>query len=229
MGDVPSSSNIWSNFKTGNFSAFNAAWVPWYNVHKTYTGLRDAWSYGGTETAKTMFLAFCDWGINITSALTDTQMETMLSIEHGGMNEIFADAYQMTGLTKYLTAARRFSHKVLLNSMAINVDNLDNVHANTQVLKAVGFQRIAEVSGDAPFKRAGQFFWETVTGNRSLASGGNSRKEYFPQATACGDYVNDAEGPESCNTNNMLKLSFIMSPLINTPDYQTDNQAYYFK
>jgi uncharacterized protein len=221
-GGVPSSSGVWSTFKVGTFTSYNAAWVPWYNLHKTYAGLRDAWLYGGSTTAKTVFLAFCDWGVDITSALTDAQMETMLAIEHGGMNEIFADAYQMTGLTKYLTAAKRFSHKTLLNSMAASSDNLDNVHANTQVPKAVGFQRIAEVSKDATYVKAAQFFWQTVTGTRSLASGGNSRKEYFPQASACSDYVNVVEGPESCNTNNMLKLTedlFRISPQAKYADY----------
>ncbi|HRZ96949.1 MAG TPA: glycoside hydrolase family 127 protein [Paludibacter sp.] len=221
-GGVPGSNSIWSTFRTANFTSFNAAWVPWYNLHKTFAGLRDAWLYGGNETAKTAFLAFCDWGISITSALTDAQMETMLNVEHGGMNEIFADAYQMTGTAKYLIAAKRFSHKVILNSMAASVDNLDNMHANTQVPKAVGIQRVAEVSGDATYKKAGQFFWETVTGKRSLASGGNSRKEYFPQASACSDYVNSVEGPESCNTNNMLKLTqdlFRVNPLAKYADY----------
>lgn len=221
-GGVPGSNAIWSTFKTGNFTNFYAAWVPWYNVHKMYAGLRDAWLYGGNETAKTVFLSFCDWGINITSALTDTQMETMLGVEPGGMNEIFADAYQMTGAAKYLTAAKRFSHKILLNSMAANTDNLDNMHANTQVAKAVGFQRIAEVSKDATYTKAAQFFWQTVTTNRSLASGGFSRKEYFPQASACNDYVNDVEGPETCNTYNMLKLTedlFRSSPQARYADY----------
>lgn len=206
-GGVPTSAAVWSTFKAGTFTNFNAAWVPWYNLHKTYAGLRDAWLYGGNTTAKTVFLAFCDWGINITSALTDAQMETILNTEHGGMNEIFADAYQMTGAAKYLTTAKRFSHKTILNSMATSTDNLDNLHANTQVPKAVGFQRIAEVSKDATYIKAAQFFWQTVSANRTLASGANSRKEYFPQASAYGDFVNVPEGPESCNTNNMLKLT----------------------
>lgn len=206
-GGVPSSNAVWSTFKSANFTSYNAAWVPWYNLHKTYAGLRDAWLYGGNTLAKSVFLAFCDWGVNITSGLTDAQMETMLAIEHGGMNEIFADAYQMTGAAKYLTAAKRFSHKTILNSMAASVDNLDNLHANTQMPKVVGFQRIAEVSKDATCAKAAQFYWQTVTTNRCLASGANSRKEYFPQASAYNDFVNVAEGPESCNTNNMLKLT----------------------
>ncbi len=221
-GGVPSSAGVWSTFKVGTFTNFNAAWVPWYNLHKTYAGLRDAWLYGGSETAKTVFLTFCDWGINITSALSDAQMETMLAVEHGGMNEIFADAYQMTGNAKYLTAAKRFSHKTLLNSLAINVDNLDNMHANTQVPKAVGFERIAELTKETTYTNAAQFFWQTVTSNRTLALGGNSRKEYFPQASACMDYINAVEGPESCNTNNMLKLTedlFRVNPKAAYADY----------
>jgi DUF1680 family protein len=206
-GGVPNSNQIWSTLKTGDFAAYRSAWVPWYNLHKTVAGLRDAWLYGENEEARTVFLKFCDWGIDITSELSDSQMESMLDTEHGGMNEIFADAYQMTGDEKYLTAAKRFSHKELLNAMAANYDNLDNKHANTQVPKAVGFQRIAELSKDEQYADAAVFFWKTVTGNRSLAFGGNSRSEHFPPAASCIDYINEVQGPESCNTYNMLKLT----------------------
>lgn len=207
VGGVPNSSEIWSTFKKGDFKAYWKSWVPWYNLHKMYVGLRDAWLYGGNNEAKKSFLKFCNWGIDITSELTDEQMQSMLGMEHGGMNEIFADAYQMTGDEKYLSAAKRFSHKELLDAMAMGHDNLDNKHANTQVPKAIGFQRIAELSNDETYTKAASFFWETVTSKRSLVFGGNSRKEHFPSVKSCGDYVNDVEGPESCNTYNMLKLT----------------------
>ncbi|MCA9734333.1 glycoside hydrolase family 127 protein [candidate division KSB1 bacterium] len=207
VGGVPNSAQVWSTFKNGDLRAFHNSWVPWYNVHKMYAGLRDAWLYTGSEDAKSMFLKFCDWGIAITSGFSKEQMEAMLGTEHGGMNEVYADAYQMTGDTKYVQAAQCFSHKWLLNAMAAGVDNLDNKHANTQVPKAVGFQRIAELTGDSDYKNASAFFWEIVTGKRSLAFGGNSRREHFPSVAASADYIYDVEGPESCNTNNMLKLT----------------------
>jgi uncharacterized protein len=207
IGGVPKSNAIWSTFKTGDFREYRSAWVPWYNVHKMYSGLRDAWLYGGSEEAKDIFIKFCNWGIRITEGLSDEQMQTMLDVEHGGMNEIFADAYQITQDEKYLKAAKRFSHKMLLNPMSTSTDNLDNKHANTQVPKAVGFQRIAELANDEEYANAGKFFWETVTTNRSLAFGGNSRREFFPSIAASSDFVNDVEGPETCNTYNMLKLT----------------------
>jgi uncharacterized protein len=222
VGGVPNSKGIWPSFKIGDFKAFRSAWVPWYNVHKMYSGLRDAWLYTGNEESKTIFLKFCDWGIEITSSLTDAQMQSVLDTEHGGMNEVFADAYQITQNEKYLVAAKRFSHNMLLESMSDDKDNLDNKHANTQVPKAIGFERIGELSHDKKYTEAGSFFWETVTGNRTLAFGGNSRREFFPSEASCIDFVNDVEGPESCNTYNMLKLTedlFRVNPLAKYADF----------
>ncbi len=210
VGGVPNSQVLWTKIKSGDIQLIWKYWVPWYNLHKTYAGLRDAWLYGGNDEARIIFLKFCDWAVEITSGLTNEQMESMLGNEHGGMNEVLADAYQMTGEEKYLETAKRFSHKVILDPMSKHVDNLDNKHANTQVPKAVGFQRVAEVSGSKKYDEAGTFFWETVTGNRSLALGGNSRKEFFPSVSKCPEYVSSVEGPESCNTNNMLKLTEVL-------------------
>ena len=207
VGGMPNSDRIWSTFKLGNFGTYNGSWAPFYNLHKMYAGLRDAWVYCGNEQAKKLFLGFCDWAIDLTAGLSDEQMERMLGMEHGGMNEVLADGYAISGDKKYLDVARRFSHRRLLLAMSQRVDNLDNMHANTQVPKVVGFERISELSGDESYHNAANFFWDIVTGERSLAFGGNSRREHFPSREACTDFINDIDGPETCNTNNMLKLT----------------------
>lgn len=221
-GGFPNSEKLWSTFKKGDFSVYYSSWAPFYNLHKMYAGLRDAWLYCGNEEARTLFLRFCDWGIDLTSALSDDQMQQMLGVEHGGMNEMFADAFQMTGDSRYLIAAKRFSHRALLDPLSEGVDNLDNKHANTQIPKFTGFARIAELDPDLRFGRAGRFFWETVTANRSLVFGGNSRREHFPARDACVDFVNVVDGPESCNSYNMLKLTehlFRSRPSAHYADY----------
>ena len=207
VGGMPNSERIWSNFKKGDFGVYFGSWAPFYNLHKMYAGLRDAWVYCGNEQAKKLFLGFCDWAIDLTAGLTDDQMENMLGNEHGGMNEVLVDAYAITKDKKYLDVAKRFSHRRLLTPMSQRQDNLDNMHANTQVPKVVGFERISELSGDESYHNAADFFWDIVTGERSLAFGGNSRREHFPSKEACIDFVNDIDGPETCNTNNMLKLT----------------------
>jgi len=222
VGGFPSSNKLWSAFKKGDFGIYFSSWAPFYNLHKMFAGLRDAWLYGDSEAAKAMFLKFCDWGISLTSGLSGEQMQSMLNVEHGGMNEMFADAYQMTGDEKYLTAAKRFSHRALLDPLSAGIDNLDNLHANTQIPKFVGFVRIAELSQDDKYDKAGRFFWETVTANRSLAFGGNSRREHFPSVSSCIDFIHVNDGPESCNSYNMLKLTedlFRVHPSAGYVDY----------
>ena len=213
VGGMPNSERIWSNFKKGDFGVYFSSWAPFYNLHKMYAGLRDAWVYCDNEQAKNLFLGFCDWAIDLTADLTDEQMERMLDNEHGGMNEVLADAYAISGCQeKYHNAAKRFSHRRLLTPMIQRVDCLDNMHANTQVPKVVGFERISQTNGleSESYHNAAQFFWDIVTGERSLAFGGNSRREHFPSKEACIDFVNDIDGPETCNTNNMLKLTELL-------------------
>jgi len=209
VGGVPSSTQVWTTFAAGNFTLFNSSWVPWYNEHKIYAGLRDAWLYMGNQQAKTMFLKLCDWGVRLISKLSDGQMQTILEIEHGGMNEVYADAYEMTGNAKYLTAAKRFSHQTLLTNMKANSSTwLDSKHANTQIPKVIGFERIALLDPTATdYGTAAVNFWNNVVGSRSLALGGNSVAEYFLPAASYSKYTTEREGPESCNTYNMLKLS----------------------
>ena len=110
VGGVPGSDRLWSAFKKGDFGAYYGAWVPFYNIHKMYAGLRDAWVYCGNEEAKNLFLGFCDWAIDLTSGLSDAQMEQALHTEHGGMNEVLADAYAITGDKKYLDVANCCCH-----------------------------------------------------------------------------------------------------------------------
>lgn len=207
IGGVPNSAKMWTAFSKGDFGPYFGTWAPFYNIHKMYAGLRDAWLYCGNEQAKNLFLKFCDWAVDITRDLNDEQMEKMLGNEHGGMNEVLADAYAITGEQKYLDCARRFSHRMLLVPLENGKDCLDNLHANTQIPKVIGYQRIAELAHDVQYHNASEYFWEIVTRQRSLALGGNSRREHFPTKETCIDYINDIDGPESCNTYNMLKLT----------------------
>lgn len=207
IGGVPNSAKMWTAFSKGDFGSYFGTWAPFYNIHKMYAGLRDAWLYCGNEQAKNLFLKFCDWAVDITRDLNDEQMEKMLGNEHGGMNEVLADAYAITGEQKYLDCARRFSHRMLLVPLENGKDCLDNMHANTQIPKVIGYQRIAELAHDVQYHNASEYFWEIVTRQRSLALGGNSRREHFPTKENCIDYINDIDGPESCNTYNMLKLT----------------------
>lgn len=207
----PKGEELWMQIKRGDIRAqsfsLNGGWVPLYNIHKIFAGLRDAYLIGRQEEARGILVRLTDWMLGITSGLTDAQVQQMLVSEHGGLNETFADVYAITGDERYLTMARRFSHRTLLDPMLSGESKLDGIHANTQIPKVVGFKRIADLAGDSEWDKAAAWFWEDVTTRRSVSIGGNSVREHFHPATDFTPMRESEQGPETCNTYNMLRLS----------------------
>jgi DUF1680 family protein len=211
IGGVPQGSPIWQeiakgNIKAGSFS-LNDKWVPLYNIHKTYAGLYDAFVHTGSDLAKEMLVKFTDWMLQVTANLSEEDMQRMLSSEHGGLNEVFAEVARITGEDKYLQLAKRFSHQTLLLPLIDGQDKLNGMHANTQIPKVIGFEAIAALTGDQPHHKAAQYFWDNVVNKRSVAIGGNSVREHFHPASDFSSMLSSVQGPETCNTYNMLKLS----------------------
>ena len=211
VGGVPDGMAMWADLAGGklevsNFS-LNKKWVPWYNLHKLYAGLIDAWLITGNEKSKQILIKLADWCVSTTANLSDEQMQEMLRCEHGGMNEVLAEVASITGDEKYLKLAKRFSHQFILAPLLTEKDELTGLHANTQIPKVIGFMRIGELTNNLAWKNAATFFWETVVTNRSLSIGGNSVKEHFNKTDDFSPLMHHKEGPETCNSYNMLKLS----------------------
>lgn len=207
---------IWTGLYTGDLTAFKkyGGWVPFYCEHKVLAGLRDAWLYTDSELAKELYRKLCDWSVNVVSKLTTDQMQNILGWEHGGMNETLADAYRLFGDQKYLDAAKKYSHQTMIDGMqTMSTTFLDSKHANTQVPKYIGFERIYQeelrdgASASEKFQKAAHNFWDDVAQNRTVCIGGNSVSEHFLPASKSEQYISNLDGPESCNSNNMLKLS----------------------
>lgn len=220
---VPGGRKIWKEISEGNIRAnsfgLNDRWVPLYNIHKTYAGLRDAYLVAGRKEAKDMFVALVDWMEKLTVGLSDDQMQDMLRSEHGGLNEVMADAADMTGDKRYLGLAHRFSHRAILEPLMAERDELTGKHANTQIPKVIGFKRIADLEGSEDWDRAARFFWETVVDHRSISIGGNSVREHFHPADDFTAMMTSEQGPETCNTYNMLRLTKML--------YQTSADVHY--
>ncbi len=205
----------WKKLYQGDLSGIqkNWGWVPFYCQHKILAGLRDAYLYAGSIQAKEMFRKLADWSANLIAKVDDQAFEGFLNCEHGGMNESLLDAYQLFGDQKYLAAAKKYTHKAMLNGMqTLNPTFLDGKHANTQVPKYIGMERIYEQDAtDEAYKKAAENFWTDVATNRTVCIGGNSVGEHFLSVANSNRYIDQLDGPESCNTNNMLKFSEMLS------------------
>ncbi|MDF2550989.1 MAG: glycosyl hydrolase [Chryseobacterium sp.] len=211
LSGVPNGKKAWKEIADGNIRAatfgLNDRWVPLYNIHKIYSGLRDAYWYADSEKAKKMLIKLTDWMADEVSGLSDEQIQDMLRSEHGGLNEVFADVYDITKNPKYLKLAHRFSHLAILNPLLNGEDKLTGIHANTQIPKVIGFKRIADLENNKEWSSAADFFWTNVTQKRSAIIGGNSVSEHFNPINDFSGMIKSIEGPETCNTYNMLKLS----------------------
>ena len=74
IGGIPGGASAWRDIAQGKLQAdnfsINGKWVPWYNLHKLYAGLRDTCNYAGSQDARAMLIALCDWTLELTSHLS---------------------------------------------------------------------------------------------------------------------------------------------------------------
>lgn len=195
--------------------------VPYYTIHKIMAGLVDAHHYLGDKQALDVALRMSDYFQKRLLALPPDQIERMFrtdrsrnpQTEFGGMADLLSELSSITGDKKHLTLAALFNRPWLIEPLAAGEDRLKALHANTHVAQLAGIARHANLTGDVTGTRASENFWEMVTRRHSFTLGGNSFKEWFdsPDVEA-GPSIHDGKRlppttAESCNTQNMLKLT----------------------
>ncbi|AQG80975.1 hypothetical protein AWR27_17580 [Spirosoma montaniterrae] len=179
---------------------------PWYSVHKLMAGLRDAYHYAGNEKARQTLIRLADWTYDLVLPIADSTFQQSLDVEHAGMTEVLADVYALNRDTKYLTAARKFIHQRVYRPLLEGRDMLYPHHANAQVPKFIGYERLNEVAGDTAAGRSASNFFDIVLRDHTLVIGGNSEYERFGPARQVSRRIG-ASSAETCNTYNMLKLA----------------------
>jgi DUF1680 family protein len=184
----------------------NGEWSPWYTLHKTYAGLRDAYRYTGNHTALDVEMRFAAWAEGILSGLDDNQIQQMLNAEFGGMNEVMVDLYTDTGDRRWLDLSYKFEHIAFIQPLERHQDDLAGKHGNTQIPKLIGSADRFACTGRPADLMAASFFWDRVVQHHSFATGGHGTDEYFGPPDRLSDRI-DGRTAETCNVYNMLKLT----------------------
>ncbi len=206
-----------AGFHAGYLSAFpetmidqleqgKPVWAPWYTLHKIMAGLLDASQYCGNTQALEVLTNMANWVKFREDRLTPQQMQRTLNTEQGGMTEVLANLYGVTGDTNYLQLAEAFNHQRVLDPLERGDDRLNGLHANTQIPKIVGITREYEFTGELQYLTAANTFWNAVALDRSYVIGGDSDREHFFPTNDFAGHLS-AETAETCNTYNMLKLT----------------------
>ncbi len=202
-----------------SYTTYPTIWAPYYTCHKIMRGLLDAHTLTGNQQALTIAAKMGDWVHSRLSRLPQAQLERMWSIyiagEYGGMNEVLADLYALTGRAEHLAAARFFDNTALLDACSENRDILDGRHANQHIPQFTGYLRLFDHTGEQEYDAAARNFWGMVVGSRTYSLGGTGQGEMFRARNAIATTLAD-NNAETCATYNMLKLSRQL--FFHTPD-----------
>jgi uncharacterized protein len=185
-------------------------WAPYYTLHKIMAGLLDVHLLCGNPQALEVVKGMADW-VKFRMDRLDAEglRHAVSGNEFGGMNEVFANLYAVTGNPDHLRLAVVFDDARVFDPLARREDKLDGLHANTQIPKAIGAARQFEMSGQQRYRDVAQFFWERVALHRSYVIGGHSDREHFFPTNEWARHLS-AETAETCNTYNMLKLTRLL-------------------
>jgi uncharacterized protein len=188
--------------------ARQSVWAPYYTLHKILAGLLDAYEQCANAQALDVLKQMAGWLQFRIGRLSDEQQQRVLGTEFGGMNEVLANLYAVTGDPAHLKLAMAFDHRAVIGPLERGEDRLDGLHANTQIPKLIGAAREYELTGEDRYRKMASFFWDRVALHRSYVIGGHSDHEhFFPIADFPKHLDNGTDTCETCNTYNMLKLT----------------------
>ena len=209
-GALPGVREAFAEVSRGRITAsnfdLNGLWSPWYTLHKTFAGLRDASRHTGNKTALEIEAKFAAWAERLLAPMSDDQIQRMLATEFGGMNEVLADLYADTGDRRWLELSYRFEHAAVLDPLKRGDDPLNGLHGNTQVPKLIGSAARYAFEGRAADLDAATTFWNHVVNRHTFATGGHGKDEYFREPGRLAS-IADGRTAETCNVYNMLKLT----------------------
>lgn len=197
-------------------------WAPWYTLHKVMAGLLYMYVYCENKQALEVLKGMAAWAKARTDKLNEDEMQRMLKVEFGGMNEVLANLYAMSGNPDHLALARRFDHKAVLDPLSEHRDELKGLHVNTQIPKVIGAAREYELTGEKYYREIAAYFWDEVVKARSYSTGGTSNYEGWQSEPfkMAGELSNATH--ETCCTYNMLRLTrqlFTWNPEAEYADY----------
>ena len=121
-------------------------WAPWYTIHKIMAGLLDMYQQAHNEQALDVLKKQAGWVRFRVDRLTEAQQQADLRTEFGGMAEVLANLYGVTGDAEWLRVSKKFDDKLMFDPLAEGNDPLVDangrgVHGNTQIPKMIASAR----------------------------------------------------------------------------------------
>jgi hypothetical protein len=184
----------------------NPPWAPYYTIHKIMAGLFDVYTYCGNQQALDIVKGMAAYFKARIDKLSDFQMDATLAVEFGGMSEVLANLYGVTKNPDHLALAHRFERYTFFGPLALEHDDLTNIHANTHIPQICGAARRYELTDTGLYGDIVKFFWDSVANHRSYATGGSNVGEGWGEPDKLAHTL-AANNQELCTTYNILKVT----------------------
>jgi DUF1680 family protein len=200
-------------------------WAPYYTLHKILAGLLDSYEVAGNRKALDIARGMGAWAHARLAALPPETRIGMWSRyiagEYGGMNEVMARLFRLTGDKRFIEAAKLFDNTNFFfgnaahdHGLARNVDTIRGKHANQHIPQITGALETFRNTSELPYYQIAANFWDIVNRSYMYSIGGVAGAR-TPNNAECFTAQPDtlwqngfAQGGqnETCATYNLLKL-----------------------
>jgi DUF1680 family protein len=200
-------------------------WAPYYTLHKILAGLLDSYEVGGNPKALEIARGMGGWAHARLKALPPETRIAMWSRyiagEYGGMNEVMARLFRLTGDRRFIDTAKLFDNTNFFfgnaaheHGLAKNVDTIRGKHANQHIPQITGALETFRNTREVPYYQIASNFWQIVNDNYMYSIGGvagartpNNAECFTAQPSTLWEngFANGGQN-ETCATYNLLKL-----------------------
>jgi DUF1680 family protein len=200
-------------------------WAPYYTLHKILAGLLDSYEVAGNKKALDIARGMGAWAYARLKALPPATRSNMwgryIAGEYGGMNEVMARLFRLTGDKQFLDGAKMFDNTNFFfgnaaqdHGLAKNVDTIRGRHANQHIPQITGALETFRNTRELPYYLIASNFWDIVNRSYMYSVGGvagartPNNAECFPAQpdTLWQNGFSTGGQNETCATYNLLKL-----------------------
>jgi uncharacterized protein len=170
-------------------------------------GLHEMFALAGNEQALDMMVSWARWFHRWTGRFSRAQMDDILSVETGGMLEVWANLYGITGTQEHLDLVQRYDRPRFFDRLLAGEDVLTNRHANTTIPEVHGAARAWEVTGERRWREIVEAYWRlAVTEREFYCTGGQTNGEVWTPPGQLSARLGD-KTQEHCTVYNMMRLA----------------------
>jgi len=136
-----------------------------------------------TDDAIALAEAWAKWFHRWTSAFSRERMDGILDFETGGMLEVWAELFGITGKGEYRELMDRYARRKLFDPLLEGSDPLTNMHANTTIPEVLGAARAYEVTREGRWLDIAKAYWDLAAERlpRFATGGGTTGEVWVPQ------------------------------------------------